>query len=41
MSAGWLKNVTYKLFTKGIYNPYLYWFKQHLALNNHQGLICH
>ena len=40
MSSDSFKNITYKLlFTNHIYLIYMY--KEDLALNNQQGLICH
>ena len=39
MSSGSFKNVIYKMCLQFIYLIYMY--KQYLALNNFQGLICH
>ena len=43
MISGSFKNIIYKIYLQIIYiqHKYIYVYKQDLALNNLQGLICH
>ena len=41
MSLGLFKNVTNKMFRNHLFDIYIYMYKNDLALNNLQWLICH